>query len=123
MFDFVFLELANLKVYNFHYDYILKTFKEVNLLFTDTDTLVYEIKGRNVYEQFFKDKHLFDFSGYPKDSKYFGDSNKKILGKMKDEFNGVKIIEFVGLKSKMHSLLTENKEVSKPKGIKIKTKT
>ena len=72
------------------------------MLFTDTDSLVYEIKNGNVYNQCFKDKHLFDFSGYPKDSVYYCDLNKKVLGKMKDELNGVRIVEFVGLKSKMH---------------------
>ena len=75
------------------------------LLFTDTDSLVYEIKDKDVYEECFKDKKLFDFSGYPIDSKYYDSANKKVLGKMKDEFNGVKIIEFVGLESKMYSLL------------------
>ena len=78
-------------MYQFHYDYVLKTFNNVKLLFTATDSLVYEIKGNNVYEQYFKDKEFFDFSGYPKDSIYFDDSNKKKLGKMKDEFNGSKI--------------------------------
>ena len=64
---------------------------------TGTDSLVYEIKDvKNIYDQFFEDKQLFDFSGYPKDSKYFEDSNKKVLGKMKDEFNRKKIKEFVG---------------------------
>ena len=69
------------------------------MLFTDTDSLVYEIKDGNVFDQCFKDKHLFDFSGYPKDSVYYDDSNKQVLGKMKDELNGNKIDEFVGLKS------------------------
>ena len=55
-------------MYQFHYDYVLKTFDNVKLLFTDTDSLVYEIKDENVYEQCFKDKKLFDFSGYSKDS-------------------------------------------------------
>ena len=42
----------------------------------------------------------------------------EVLGKMKDEFNGVKINEFVGLKSKMYSLITDDdKEVNKAKGI------
>ena len=86
---------------------VLKTFDNVTLLFTDTDSLVYEIKNSNVYEQCYKDKQLFDFSGYSKDSPYYDDSNKKIVGKMKDEFNGVEIVEFVGLKSKMYSLLTK----------------
>ena len=74
------------------------------MLFTDTDGLVYEIIDGNVYEQCFKDKHLFDFSGYPKDSAYYCCESRKILGKMKDEFNGVKIDEFVGLKSKMERI-------------------
>ena len=90
---FCILELSKLLMYQFHYDYNLKTFDDVELLFTDTVSLVYEIRGGNVYEQCFKDKHLFDFSGYPKDSVYYDDSNKKVLGKMKDEFNGVKIDE------------------------------
>ena len=65
------------------------------------DSLTYEIKSKNVYEEFFKWKDLFDFSNYSKDSKFF---NKKDIGKMEDEFGGVIITEFVGLKSKMHSI-------------------
>ena len=95
-------------MYQFHYDYVSKTFNDARLLFTDTDSLVYEIKDGNVYEQCFKDKHLLDFSGYSKDSIYYDDSNKKVLGKMKDEFNGIRIVEFVGLKSKIYSLIAEN---------------
>ena len=64
-------------------------------------------------------KHLFDFSGYPKNSIYFDDSNSKVLGKMKDEINGNKIDEFVGLKSKMYSLISDNKEVNKAKGVNL----
>ena len=110
---FCILELSKLLMYRFHYDYVLQTF-DVKLLFTDTDS--YEIKGSNVYEQCFKDKELFDFSGYDKNSVYYCDTNKKVLGKMKDEFNRNKIEEFVGLKSKMHSLLgCDDKEVNKAK--------
>ena len=46
-------------MYKFHYDYVLKTFN-ARLLFADTDSLIYEIKADNVYEQCFKDKDLFD---------------------------------------------------------------
>ena len=57
-------------------------------------------------------------SGYPKDSEYYNILNKKVLGKMKDELNGFKISDLVGLKSKMYSLISvNNKEVSKAKGI------
>ena len=118
---FCILELSKLLMYQFHYDYALKSFDNVKLLFTDTDSLVYEIKNGNVYDQCFKDKRLFDFSEYPKNSAYYDSSNKKVLGKMKDELNGVKIDEFVGLKSKMYSLIVENdKEVNKAQGVNLK---
>ena len=94
---------------------------DARLLFTDTDSLVYEINSDSVYEQCFKDKDLFDFSGYQKNSNYYDISNNKVRGKMKDEFNGVKILEFVGLKSKMCSLISvDDKEVNKAKGINKK---
>ena len=64
---------------------------------------------------------MFDFSVYPIDSKYYDSTNKKVLGKMKDEFNGVKIVELVGLKSKMYSFISvDDREVSKAKGINKK---
>ena len=115
-------------MYQFHYDYVLKTFNNVKLLFTDTDSLVYEIKNGNVYEQCFKDKHLFDFigylkdiSGYPKDSVYYCDINKKVLRKMKDELNANKIDEFVGSKSKMYSLISfDGAEINKAKGVNLR---
>ena len=69
-------------MYQFHYDYVLKTFDNVKLLFTDTDSLVYEIKNGTIYEQCFKDKELLDFSGYSKDSIYYDDSIKKKIGKI-----------------------------------------
>ena len=61
--DFCILELSKLLMYQFHYSYVFKTFNNAKLLFTDTDSLIYESKNGNVYEQYFKDKHLFDFSG------------------------------------------------------------
>ena len=91
-------------------------------MFIDTDSLAYEIKKENVYEQYFKDKELFVFSGYSKDSIYFDHSNKKKLDKMKDEFNGNKIDEFVGLKSNMYSLISNNYEMNKVQGVNLKLK-
>ena len=67
------------------------------MLFTDTDSLTYEIKSEDIYEV----KYLFHLSNYPKDSKYFDPSNMEEIGKMKDESNRIIIFEFVGLKSKM----------------------
>ena len=72
------------------------------MLFTDTDSLVYEIKTKeDVYEDFYQDKDLFDFSNYPKDSMFYDLTNKNEIGKMKDVSEGKMNDEFVGLKSKM----------------------
>ena len=90
-------------MYDFHNRFIKKQF-EVELTFTDTDGLTYEIKSEDVHEEFFKYKYLFDFSNYPTDSKLFDEDNKKVIGKMKDEPEGKTIGEFVGLKSKLYSM-------------------
>ena len=92
---FTVLELSKWLMYDFHYNFIKNT---------DTDSLAYEIKSEDVYEEFFKHKHLFDFSNFPKESKFFDETNKKVIGKMKDEFDGVIVDRFVGLKSKMKSM-------------------
>ena len=98
------LDLSKWKMYDdFHYNFIKKNF-DAELLFTDTDSLTYEVKSKDVYKEFYKWKDLFDFSNYSKDSKNFNETNKKVIGKMKDEFGGVIIIEFSGLKSKMYSI-------------------
>ena len=119
---FSILELSKLLMYEFHYKYIKNTFN-AKLLFTDTDSLVYEIKTEDVYEDFYLDKDLFDFSDYPLHSKFFDPVNKKVIGKMKDEFRGKIISEFVGLNSKMYSLIiVDNEEVTKAKGVNKKLK-
>ena len=56
----------------------------------------------------FKYKELFDLSNLPANSKYYCSDNKKVLGKMKDEYGGKSILKFVGLKSKMYSILDES---------------
>ena len=112
---FSILELSISLIYKFHYDYVFNKY-DAKFLFTDTDSLVYEINSKDVYEQCFKDRGLFDFRGDPIDSKYYDSTNKKVIGKMKDEFNEVKIIEFVGLKSKMYSFISvDDREVNKAK--------
>ena len=89
-------------MYDFHYNFIKKN-SSVKLLFTDTDSLTYKIKSENVYEEFYKWKDLFDFSNYSKDSRFYDDTNKNVIGKMKDEYSGAIIDQFIGLKSKMYS--------------------
>ena len=86
------LDLSKLLKYKFHYDYIKNKYgNNSKLLFTVTDSLVYDIKTKDVYEDVSKDKEMFDFSNYSPKSKYFDDSNKLVAGKMKDELSGVTI--------------------------------
>ena len=106
---------------DFHYSFIKKHF-DAELLFTDTGSLTYEIKSENVHEEFFKRKHLFDFSNYPKDSTFFDQANRKVIGKMKDESEGKIIGQFVGLKSEVYSLKNiDGKESNTAKGVNIAT--
>ena len=56
----------------------------------------------------YKYKELFDLSNFPVSSKYYCSDNKKVVGKMKDEYGGKSIIIFEGLKSKMYSILDES---------------
>ena len=118
---FCFLELSKLFMYEWHYNYF-KVNYDANLLFTDTESLVYEVKGvDNVYEKDYGDRDLFDFSNYLKESRFYDGSNKKVIGKMKDEMGGKVISKFVGLRSKMYSLITlDEKEKIRAKGLSKK---
>ena len=114
------LDLSKTLMYDFHYNYIKHKYGEkAKLLFTDTDSLTYEIEAKDVYKDFFKDKDKFDNSDYPKYSPFFYKKNKKVIGKFKDEAAGFPIIEFVGLRSKMYSYMKDNQKGGKTaKGIK-----
>ena len=114
------LDLSKTLMYNFHYNYIKNRYGDrAELLFTDTDSLTYEIEAEDVYKDFWNDIDKFDNSDYPKNSTYYDESNKKVIGKFKDEACGVPITEFVGLKSKMYSYIKNDKKGEKTaKGIK-----
>ena len=114
---FSILDLSKLLTYEFHCKYT-KSKYIAKLLFKNTDSLVYETETEDVYKDFYKDKNLFDFSDYPLHSKFFDPVNKKLISKMKDAFKRKIIIEFVGLKSKMYSLIAvDNEEVKKANGV------
>ena len=113
------LDLSKTHMYDFHYNYIKKKYPDSQLLFTDTDSLFYHIKTeKDIYEEFWVDRELFDNSDYPKSSKFFFNENKKVIGKFKDETAGKPILEFVGLKSKMYSYKIGEEEHKKAKGVK-----
>ena len=114
------LELSKTLMYDFHYNIIKPLYLEnAKLLFTDTDSLMYEIATEDVYKDFYERKELFHDSDYPEDSMYYFKENKKVIGKMKDETAGVPIVELIGLLGKMYSYMKNNNKGGKTaKGIK-----
>ena len=103
------LELSKVLMYEFHYNYIKNKYENKSkLLFALTDSLKYEIKTEDVYEDFNSDKEMFHFSNYSTKSKYFDNSNKLVIGKMKDETRGVTSEEFT-----MYSFLVESNSEQK----------
>ena len=94
-------------MYNIHDNFRIRKLN-TRLLFTDTDSLCYELHEKNPYKKMYKYKELFDLTNFPVSSKYYCSNNKKVLGKMKDECGGKSILKFVGLKSKMYSILDES---------------
>ena len=98
---------------------IIKKNFDAELSFTDTDSLTYEIKSKDVYEEFFKHKYFFHLCNYPKYSKFFDETYKKVICKVKDKSEGKTIDEFVGIKSKMYSMKNiDGKESNTVKGVK-----
>ncbi|GFT87144.1 uncharacterized protein NPIL_461021 [Nephila pilipes] len=115
---FSILEISKILMYNFRYNYIKSKYDtNAKLLFTDTDSLCYEISTSDVYKDMEKDLHLFDTSDYPKNHVLYNETNKKVLGKMKDELSSSLAVEFVGLKPKMYSLKSVVMEKKTAKGV------
>ena len=77
-------------------------------MFTDIASLVYEIETANVYDDFSENKEMFNFSNYSTKSNYYDGSIVLAVGKMKNEMGGAAIVELVGLKPKMYSILVSN---------------
>ena len=99
---FPILVLSKTLKYDFHYSYIKQKYPDSTLLFINTDSFTYQIHTDNVYEDFYADKYLFDFSGYMKESPFYNDENRKVIGEMIDELNEEFIEEFTGLRAKMY---------------------
>lgn len=100
------LDLAKSTLYSFHYEYMLPNFQQCNLLYTDTDSLIYEIHNQDPYEMMKRDCHqYFDTSDYTEDNIYnIPRVNKKVLGKMTDENSGVPMTDYIGLRSKLYAI-------------------
>ncbi len=104
---------------DFHYNTMLKKFDtgNIELLFTDTDSLCYHIKNQDPFKMMQENRSLFDLSNYPEDHFMYDATNKKVVAKFKNE-SWKQILEFVGLRSKLYAYTTE--EDQKPKHLKSK---
>ena len=105
-------------MYKFHYNVIKKTYKnKASLLFTDTDSLCYNIETRDFYSDIENMGDPFDTSNYPVDHLVFSNLNKEVFENFKDEIASVPIEEFVGLPAKLNAYKVSEHEEKKAKGI------
>ena len=103
------LDLPKTLIYDFYYNHLEPKYGlNCQLLYTDTDSLLLDIKTEDVYKDMGENLDYYDTSDFPKDHPLHSQMNKKVLGKMKDECKGALISEAVCLRSKMYSILLEN---------------
>ena len=102
------LDLSKLVMYNFWHEFIKKKYEskgiKFNLLYKDTDSFIIEVIGGDFDNIMLEFKDYFDLSNYPKGSIYYNNENKKVPGKMKNEYPTRYIHEYIGLKPKSYSL-------------------
>lgn len=122
------LDMSKYWIYKFYYQRLKTSFDNVQLLGQDTDSLIIKVKSENVSHVIAENYKYYDFSEIAKDSemynylknyyennltnvfdsfKDFLNYNKKVPGPFKDEHNGYKVLEFVGLRPKLYSLIDE----------------
>ena len=117
------LELSKNPITGWHYGYIKKLYPGPlsTLLFSDTDSLCYRIRTKDVYADMLAHADEFDWSGYPpthpvfngmseKDVAELRMRNKKVLLKMKDELDGYRMSEFVGVRAKCYSFEIDERD-------------
>jgi len=120
------LDISKYKMYDFHYNVIKTQYPgdRSKLLFTDTDSLCYNIYTEDLYKDMKDNSKYYDFSEYPKEHSCYNETNKKIAGYFKDETNSKLIEKFIGIKPKNYLIKVYDKKDLKItlKGIK-KTET
>ena len=114
------LDLSKHLMYDWYYNNLKKKYSEnCTLLYTDTDSLLVDIKTNDVYKDMGGTNNEYDFSDYPKDHPLHNEENKKAIGKFKDECAGTPIAEYIGLRPKLYSVLrTDEQLIKKAKGVK-----
>ena len=93
---------------------------DCRLLYSDTDSLLYEVKGKDFYRELSVNESLrnhFDLSNYPETHELYNNEQKMVTLKFKDECAGQPLQEFIGLKPKMYSILYGGKQKLSAKGV------
>ena len=113
------LDLSKQHMYKFHYDVMKPKYGDnIRMVYTDTDSFVFHTKTDDIYQDLKEINDEMDFSGYDKNHKCYDATNKKVLGKFKDECEGKIMIGFIGLRPKCYAFKIhgDEKEYKKCKG-------
>ena len=104
-------DLSKHLMFDFYYNNLKKTYSDkIQLLYTDTDSLIVKVDTEDIYADMAQNLDDYDTSNYPADHPLFSNTNKKIIGKFKDELGGQLLTEFIGIRPKMYSYVGENQE-------------
>ena len=94
------LETSKLHMYQFWYEHLKNKYDNIGLVYTDTDSFIIQVETDDIYRDMFEDKNLYDFSEYPKDHPNYDITNKKVLGKFKDEMKSSNYNRIYWIKTK-----------------------
>ena len=113
------LEMVKLIMFDVYYGVLKKQFGDrISLLAHDTDSFIVEIRSSHFQDEIRAVNQHFDLSNYPTDHPLYDATNKRVPGKLKDEFPNARILSFVGLRSKCYAFTTEDgKCTKKAKGV------
>jgi len=116
---FSILDISKVLMFDFHYNKMKPKYGDkIKLLFTDTDSLAYEIQTDDLDKDMKIDSDLYDFSNYPPDHPLYSTKNNKVCGIFKNVAKGQPIEAWVNLRSKMYAYKIRDLEIKKANGIK-----
>ena len=109
------LEISKILMYECWYDYMKPKYNDnFRLCYMDTDSFIINIKTNDFYKDISDDgDNRFDTSSYEVKRPLLKGKNKKVIGLMKNNLGGEVIAEFIALRRKTYSYLTDNDKIDK----------
>ncbi|XP_015795454.1 uncharacterized protein LOC107371803 [Tetranychus urticae] len=115
---FTVLELSKLHVYKLYYGRFKKYYGDkVQLVYSDTDSFLLEIKSNNIITDMKQFNDIMDFGDLPNDHPLYSSENKKKIGCLKDEMSGEVIHEVIAVKPKLYCIKSQSGEKKRAKGV------